>query len=133
MYVDAEKDGKARWATKDDPRITRVGRLLRKTRLDELPQILNILKGDMSIVGPRPERPEFVEELKQAIPFYHTRLLFKPGLTGWAQIQYNYTSTVEDTATKLQYDLYYIHRWTLWLDIYIMFRTIGVVLKMRGT
>lgn len=133
MYVDAEKDGRARWATKDDPRITRVGRLLRKTRLDELPQILNILHGEMSIVGPRPERPEFVEELKQAIPYYHTRLLVKPGLTGWAQVQFNYTSSVEDTVTKLQYDLYYIHRWTLWLDIYIMFRTIGVVLGLKGT
>jgi exopolysaccharide biosynthesis polyprenyl glycosylphosphotransferase len=133
MYIDAEKDGKARWATKDDPRITRVGRMLRKARLDELPQVLNILHGEMSIVGPRPERPEFVQELKQVIPYYHTRLLVKPGLTGWAQIQFNYTSTVEDTVTKLQYDLYYIHRWTLWLDIYIMFRTIGVVLWLKGT
>jgi exopolysaccharide biosynthesis polyprenyl glycosylphosphotransferase len=133
MYVDAERDGKARWATKDDPRITRVGRLLRKTRLDELPQVLNILQGEMSIVGPRPERPEFVEELKQVIPYYHTRLLVKPGLTGWAQVQFNYTSSVEDTVTKLQYDLYYIHRWTLWLDIYIMFRTISVVIGLKGT
>lgn len=133
MYVDAERDGKARWATKNDPRITRVGRILRKTRLDELPQILNILQGEMSIVGPRPERPEFVEELKASIPYYHTRLLFKPGLTGWAQVQFEYTSTVEDTITKLQYDIYYIHRWSLWLDIYIMFRTIGVVLGLKGT
>jgi exopolysaccharide biosynthesis polyprenyl glycosylphosphotransferase len=133
MYIDAERDGKARWATKDDPRITRVGRLLRKTRLDELPQILNILRGEMSLVGPRPERPEFVEQLKQVIPFYHARLAVKPGLTGWAQVQYDYTSTVEDTVTKLQYDLYYIRRWTLWLDIYIIFKTISVVFKLKGT
>ena len=133
MHIDAERDGKARWATKDDPRITRVGRFLRKTRLDELPQVLNILYGEMSLVGPRPERPEFVEELKQNIPFYHTRLSVKPGLTGWAQIHYNYTSTVEDTVMKLQYDLYYIHQWTLWLDIYIMFKTIDVVFRFKGT
>jgi lipopolysaccharide/colanic/teichoic acid biosynthesis glycosyltransferase len=133
MYVDAERDGKARWATKNDPRITRVGRFLRKTRMDELPQVLNILRGEMSFVGPRPERPEFVEELKKSIPFYHSRLSVKPGLTGWAQVQFEYTSTVEDTLTKLQYDLYYIHRWTLWLDIYILFRTISVVFKLKGT
>jgi exopolysaccharide biosynthesis polyprenyl glycosylphosphotransferase len=133
MYVDAERDGKARWATKNDPRITRVGRFLRKTRMDELPQVLNILRGEMSFVGPRPERPEFVEELKKSIPFYHSRLSVKPGLTGWAQVQFEYTSTVEDTLTKLQYDLYYIHRWSLWLDIYILFRTISVVFKLKGT
>jgi exopolysaccharide biosynthesis polyprenyl glycosylphosphotransferase len=133
MYVDAERDGKARWATKNDPRITRVGRFLRKTRMDELPQVLNILRGEMSFVGPRPERPEFVEDLKKSIPFYHSRLSVKPGLTGWAQVQFEYTSTVEDTLTKLQYDLYYIHRWTLWLDIYILFRTISVVFKLKGT
>ncbi|MCC6454651.1 MAG: sugar transferase [Caldilineaceae bacterium] len=133
MYVDAERDGKARWATKNDPRITRVGRILRKTRMDELPQVLNILRGEMSFVGPRPERPEFVEELKTSIPFYHSRLAVKPGLTGWAQVQFEYTSTVEDTLTKLQYDLYYIHRWSLWLDIYILFRTISVVFKLKGT
>lgn len=132
MYVDAEKDGKAKWATKNDPRITRLGRFVRKSRLDELPQLLNILKGEMSIIGPRPERPEFVQQLEEQIPYYRARLLVKPGLTGWAQIQYDYTSTIEDSFTKLQYDLYYIHRWSLWLDLYILFRTISVVTQLKG-
>jgi exopolysaccharide biosynthesis polyprenyl glycosylphosphotransferase len=133
MYVDAEKDGKARWATENDPRITRVGRFLRKTRLDEIPQSFNILRGEMSLVGPRPERPEFIEQLEQHIPYYRTRLLVKPGLTGWAQIHYNYTSSIEDTFTKLQYDLYYVHRRSAWTDLYILFRTVAVVLQFKGT
>lgn len=132
MVVDAEKDGKPRWATENDPRITRVGRFLRKTRLDELPQIINILKGEMSLVGPRPERPEFVEELKRVVPFYEVRLMVKPGLTGWAQIHYTYGNSVEDALLKLQYDFYYIRYWSLWLDLYTLFKTVYVVFKFKG-
>lgn len=132
MVQDAEKDGKPQWATKRDPRITRVGRILRKTRLDELPQVFNILVGDMSLVGPRPERPEFVAQLQQEIPFYQVRLMVKPGLTGWAQVHYDYGNSVEDALRKLQYDFYYIRYWSLWLDLYIIFRTIGVVLRFKG-
>jgi exopolysaccharide biosynthesis polyprenyl glycosylphosphotransferase len=132
MVTDAEKDGKPRWAAANDPRITRVGRFLRKVRLDELPQMINILKGEMSIVGPRPERPEFVEELQKVVPFYHIRLMVKPGLTGWAQIHYDYGNSVEDALLKLQYDFYYIRYWSLWLDLYTMFKTIYVVLKLKG-
>lgn len=133
MVSDAEKDGKAQWATKNDHRITRVGRFLRKTRLDELPQLINVLRGEMSIIGPRPERPEFVEQLQQEIPFYRTRLMVKPGLTGWAQIQYSYGNSVEDALIKLQYDFYYLRYWSLWLDLYIIFRTFGVVFQFKGT
>jgi lipopolysaccharide/colanic/teichoic acid biosynthesis glycosyltransferase len=133
MVTSAEDDGKPRWASRNDPRITRVGCFLRKMRLDELPQLLNVLRGDMSIIGPRPERPEFIEHLQQEIPFYRTRLMVKPGLTGWAQVQHNYGNTIEDALIKLQYDLYYLRHWSLWLDIYIIFQTIGVVLKFRGT
>lgn len=133
MCSDAEKDGRPRWAAEDDPRITKVGRLLRKTRLDELPQILNVLRGDMSIVGPRPERPEFIAELQQEIPFYRTRLMIKPGLTGWAQIHYRYGNTVHDALIKLQYDIYYLRNWSLWLDLYVIFRTFGVVFRFKGT
>ncbi len=132
MVADAEKDGKARWASKGDPRITRVGQFLRKSRLDELPQLLNVLRGEMSIIGPRPERPEFVEQLEQEIPFYSMRLLVKPGLTGWAQINYDYGNTVEQALIKLQYDFYYVRYWSLWLDAFILFRTIGVVLSLKG-
>lgn len=132
MVTDAEKDGKPRWAVANDPRITRVGWFLRKTRLDELPQILNILKGEMSIVGPRPERPEFIEELQKKIPFYQIRLMVKPGLTGWAQIHYNYGNSVEDALLKLQYDFYYIRYWSLWMDLYIMFKTVYVVFMCKG-
>lgn len=132
MVSDAEKDGKARWAAKDDYRITRVGRILRKSRVDELPQLINVLRGEMSIIGPRPERPEFIEELQQTIPFYRTRLLVKPGLTGWAQIQYSYGNTVEDALIKLQYDFYYLRFWSLWLDLYIIFQTFSVVFKFKG-
>jgi exopolysaccharide biosynthesis polyprenyl glycosylphosphotransferase len=133
MSTDAEKDGRARWATEDDPRITRVGRFLRKTRLDELPQLHNVLRGEMSIVGPRPERPEFIEQLEQDIPFYRTRLMVKPGLTGWAQIHYRYGNSVEDALIKLQYDFYYLRYWSLLLDLYIIFRTFGVALRFKGT
>ncbi|HMR62868.1 MAG TPA: sugar transferase [Anaerolineae bacterium] len=133
MVSDAEKDGKPQWATKNDQRITRVGRFMRKTRLDELPQLINVLRGEMSIIGPRPERPEFVKELQQEIPYYRTRLMVKPGLTGWAQIHYPYGNTVEDALIKLQYDFYYLRYWSLWLDLYIIFRTFAVVLQFKGT
>jgi len=133
MVPNAEEDGQARWATADDERITRVGHILRKTRLDELPQVFNVLRGEMSIVGPRPERPEFVAELQEKIPFYRTRLCVKPGLTGWAQIHYGYGNSVEDALIKLQYDLYYIRHWSLWSDLYVIFKTVGVTLRCQGT
>ena len=128
-----KRGGKAQWATQGDPRITRVGRFLRKTRIDELPQLLNVLYGHMSLIGPRPERPEFIALLEQEIPFYQTRLMVKPGLTGWAQVHYNYGNTFEDALIKLQYDFYYLRYWSMWLDIYIMFRTVSVMFLMKGT
>lgn len=131
MSVDAEKDGKACWATDDDVRVTRVGHFLRQTGLDELPQVLNILRGEMSIVGPRPERPQFIEQLDREIPFYRTRLMVKPGLTGWAQVRYKYGNSVKDALIKLQYDCYYLRHWSIWLDLYIIFKTIKVLFKLR--
>jgi exopolysaccharide biosynthesis polyprenyl glycosylphosphotransferase len=133
MVPDAEEEGRPQWAKEEDERITGVGRILRKTRLDELPQVINVVRGEMSIVGPRPERPEFIEELQERIPFYRTRLTVKPGLTGWAQIYYGYGNSVEDSLMKLQYDLYYVRHWSLWLDLYIILKTVGVVLRLRGT
>lgn len=124
MEVDAEPDG-ARWATRDDPRVTRVGRLLRRSRIDELPQLFNILRGDMALVGPRPERPEFVRQLEQVLPHYRLRHLIKPGLTGWAQIHYGYGGSVADAHRKLCYDLYYLKHRALELDVAILFRTLG--------
>jgi exopolysaccharide biosynthesis polyprenyl glycosylphosphotransferase len=132
MVQNAERNGKAQWAVKGDARITTVGNFIRKTRLDELPQVLNVLRGDMSMVGPRPERYQFIQELQQQIPFYRTRLAAKPGLTGWAQINYGYGSTTQDALIKLQYDLYYLKHWSPWLDIKILLRTFSVVLKMQG-
>lgn len=132
MYEDAEARTGAVWATKNDPRITPVGRWLRKTRLDELPQLFNVVKGDMRIAGPRPERPEFVEKLEEKIPFYRQRLCVKPGLTGWAQVSHKYTDSIEDTATKLEYDLYYIKYLAPSLDLYVIFHTIKTVLLGRG-
>lgn len=132
MVPDAEQHGQARWAQKNDARVTRVGKILRKTRLDELPQLLNVLLGEMSMVGPRPERPQFVNKLQHTIPFYRTRLAAKPGLTGWAQINYGYGSTDEDALIKLQYDLYYIKHMSPWLDLLILLRTVSVVLGMKG-
>ena len=132
MVQDAEGDGRARWAIKGDSRITRVGTFLRKTRLDELPQVLNVLSGEMSLVGPRPERQQFIEQLQQQIPFYRTRLAAKPGLTGWAQVSYGYGATVEDALIKLQYDLFYLKHQSPWFDLTIMLRTISVVLRMKG-
>lgn len=133
MRSDAEKDGRAQWARENDDRVTRAGRILRKTRLDELPQVINVLRGGMSIVGPRPERPEFIADLETRVPFYSTRLVVKPGLTGWGQVHYRYGNSVKDTLIKLQYDLYYIRHRSLWLDLYVIFKTAGVVLGCKGT
>lgn len=132
MRTDAEKDGKPRWATAGDARVTRVGRIIRKLRIDELPQLISVLTGDMSLVGPRPERPFFVDQLTKEIPFYAVRHSVKPGVTGWAQVRYHYGSSVEDSAEKLQYDLYYVKNHTLFLDILVLFETIGVVLTAKG-
>jgi exopolysaccharide biosynthesis polyprenyl glycosylphosphotransferase len=133
MVPDAESEGGARWAEEYDRRVTRVGRFLRRTRLDEVPQLLNVLRGEMSLVGPRPERPEFVAQLQREIPFYRTRLAVRPGLTGWAQIKYPYARSMEDALIKLQYDLYYIKHQSLWLDLAILLKTFGVILRMRGS
>jgi sugar transferase (PEP-CTERM system associated) len=132
MRQDAEATTGAVWATVNDARITRIGGWLRKTRLDELPQLWNILRGDMSLIGPRPERPEFVDNLSRHIPFYGQRHVVKPGLTGWAQVKYSYGSTVEDALEKLQYDLFYIKNLSLGLDLFILFKTVQVVLLQRG-
>lgn len=132
MYQDAELEGIPQWASPDDPRITRVGNWLRRTRLDEWPQAWNVLIGEMSLVGPRPERPEFVDQLQQAIPFYRTRLAAKPGLTGWAQINFGYGSSMADALTKLQFDLYYLKHQSPWFDLFILARTIAVILRLKG-
>jgi sugar transferase (PEP-CTERM system associated) len=132
MRCDAEGDGKPRWARANDNRITRVGRVIRKLRIDELPQLYNVFKGDMSMVGPRPERPYFVDKLARDIPFYAVRHSVKPGVTGWAQVSYHYGASVDDSIQKLQYDLYYVKNHTLFLDIVILFETIGVVLTGKG-
>ena len=132
MRRDAEKDGKPIWAAKHDDRVTRVGKVIRKLRIDELPQLFSVLKGDMSLVGPRPERPFFVDQLTKEIPFYAVRHSVKPGVTGWAQVRYHYGATVEDSAEKLQYDLYYVKNHSLFLDILVLFETVGVVLTGKG-
>ncbi|CAD5375192.1 Exopolysaccharide biosynthesis polyprenyl glycosylphosphotransferase [Rubrivivax sp. A210] len=132
MRTDAEKDGKPRWATTNDDRVTRVGHVIRRLRIDELPQLFNVLKGEMSLVGPRPERPFFVEQLTQEIPFFAARHSVKPGVTGWAQVRYQYGATIEDSQEKLQYDLYYVKNHTLFLDLVVLFETIGVVLTGKG-
>lgn len=131
MKVDAEKNGPT-WASESDPRTTRIGRVIRKLRIDELPQFVNVLRGDMSFIGPRPERPVFVQELERQIPFYPQRHLIKPGLTGWAQIRYPYGASLEDAVEKLQYDLYYIKNQSLLLDAIILFETVRIVLFGRG-
>jgi len=131
MAKDAEKDG-AKWAQIRDKRVTAVGKFLRKTRLDELPQILSVLKGDLSFIGPRPERPEFVDELSQKIPHYSMRHIVKPGLSGWAQINFPYGSSVNDSMQKLQYDLYYVKNRSLILEAIIILKTIMTVLKIEG-
>jgi exopolysaccharide biosynthesis polyprenyl glycosylphosphotransferase len=128
MVRDAEKNG-AQWAVEKDPRVTRIGRILRRTRLDEVPQLWNVLKGDMSLVGPRPERPEFVEELAKEIPYYEQRHLVPPGLTGWAQVRYRYGASKEDAVRKLQYELYYVRHLSIMFDIEILLRTIPLVAR----
>ena len=132
MRTDAEKDGKPRWAVAGDDRVTKVGRVIRKLRIDELPQLISVLKGDMSLVGPRPERPFFVDKLTKEIPFYAVRHSVKPGVTGWAQVRYHYGASVEDSAEKLQYDLYYVKNHSLFLDLVVLMETVGVVLTAKG-
>lgn len=132
MKVGAEKNGEAQWALKNDPRITRVGKFLRKIRLDEIPQLLNVLKGEMSLIGPRPERPEFVARLQEIIPFYNERHLVKPGLTGWAQINFQYGSSAGDALKKLQFDLFYIKNRSIPLDIGILLKTVNIIISGRG-
>lgn len=132
MVSDAEKDGVAVWASKNDSRITRVGAVMRKARLDELPQLFNVLKGDMSFVGPRPERPEFVKQLAEKISYYEERHRVKPGLTGWAQISYSYGDTENDSLEKLQYDLYYVKNYSIFLDLLVLLKTIEVVMLSKG-
>jgi exopolysaccharide biosynthesis polyprenyl glycosylphosphotransferase len=132
MIKDAEKKSGPVWSTKDDPRITRVGRIIRKLRLDEIPQVINVLKGEMSFVGPRPERPYFVEKLSEEIPLYKRRLRVRPGITGWAQVKHKYDETIEDVKTKLRYDLFYIENMSLRMDLKIIFRTVFVVLFGKG-
>jgi sugar transferase (PEP-CTERM system associated) len=131
MYIDAESTG-VRWAEKDDPRITRVGKYLRRFRIDELPQLINVLRGEMGVVGPRPERPEFVARLRTQIPYYDLRTLVPPGITGWAQIRYPYAASLEEAREKLQYDLYYVKHLSVLLDLVILFHTAKVVLFGRG-
>jgi sugar transferase (PEP-CTERM system associated) len=133
MYADAEARTGAVWATRNDPRITPVGRFIRRVRLDELPQLFNVLKGEMAIAGPRPERPEFVKTLSEQIPYYRQRHCVKPGITGWAQINYKYGDTIEDTIAKLEYDLYYIKNMSVSLDAYIFFHTVKTMLLSRGS
>jgi len=133
MKPNAEARTGAVWATPDDRRITPVGRFLRRTRLDELPQFWNVLRGDMSLVGPRPERPEFISDLTRKIPFYGQRHVVKPGLTGWAQVKYSYGASVDDALQKLQYDLFYVKNLSIGLDLFIIFKTIQTVVLQRGT
>ena len=132
MVLNAEKDGVPQWASKNDSRITRVGRVIRNGRLDELPQLYNVINGDMSFVGPRPERPEFVEKLAKAVPYYDERHRVKPGLTGWAQVCYSYGDTVGDSIEKLQYDLYYVKNYSILLDLLILLQTAEVVMLGKG-
>ncbi|MBI3372841.1 MAG: TIGR03013 family PEP-CTERM/XrtA system glycosyltransferase [Betaproteobacteria bacterium] len=132
MRTDAEKDGRPRWAQAGDNRVTRVGRIIRKLRIDELPQLFSVFNGDMSLVGPRPERPFFVDQLTRQIPFYAVRHSIKPGVTGWAQVRYHYGASVEDAAQKLQYDLYYVKNHSLLLDLKILLGTVSVVVLAKG-
>ena len=131
MFVNAEVNG-ARWATKNDPRVTTFGMFMRKTRVDEIPQLWNVLRGDMGFVGPRPERPEFVPMLSNELPFYYLRHLIRPGLTGWAQVRFGYGATMAESREKLEYDLYYVKHMSLGLDLLIMFETIKTILRQRG-
>ena len=131
MRTDAEAGG-ARWASKDDPRITRLGKFIRKVRIDELPQVWTVLRGQMSFVGPRPEVPQFVDDLEDKLPFYAERHMVKPGITGWAQINYPYGASIEDSRRKLEYDLYYAKNYTPFLDLLILLQTLRVVLWPEG-
>ncbi len=132
MRTDAEKDGVARWASINDARTTRVGRFIRKARIDELPQLFSVLRGDMSMVGPRPERPSFVEQLNEQIPYYGLRHTIKPGLTGWAQVHFSYGASLEDARRKHQFDLYYVKNNSLFLDLLVLIETVSVVLFGEG-
>jgi exopolysaccharide biosynthesis polyprenyl glycosylphosphotransferase len=132
MRIDAEKESGPVWAQKNDTRVTPVGRFLRKSRIDEIPQFLNILAGQMSFVGPRPERPHFVAQLQQQVPFYPLRHTVKPGLTGWAQVRHPYGASIEDAQEKLRYDLYYIKNMSVMFDLNIILRTVGVILGAKG-
>ena len=132
MRKDAERDGQAQWASLDDPRVTKIGRFLRRTHLDEFPQFINVLKGEMSLVGPRSERPSLVNDLQEDVPFYRARLLVKPGVTGWAQINYGYPETIEETVDKLEYDLYYIKNRTILLDLRIILGTPATIFCLKG-
>ena len=132
MRQDAEVAGRAVWAERDDPRITRIGRFIRKVRIDELPQTWTVLKGEMSFVGPRPERPQFVDELEQHLPYYAERHMVKPGITGWAQINYPYGASIDDARNKLEYDLYYAKNYSPFLDMLILLQTLRVVLWPAG-
>ena len=133
MSNDAEKDGVAAWAVKNDCRVTRVGRFIRKLRIDEIPQAINVIRGDMSFVGPRPERPEFVHLLEREIPNYHLRHIVRPGITGWAQVKYEYGASVEDARIKMQYDMHYLEHFSLWRDFLILLMTVRVALFGIGS
>jgi lipopolysaccharide/colanic/teichoic acid biosynthesis glycosyltransferase len=132
MRSDAEAESGAVWSKPGDTRVTPLGRFMRRTRIDELPQLWNVLRGDMSMVGPRPERPEFVHDLAKQIPFYGQRHVVKPGITGWAQVRYTYGATVEDAMEKLQYDLFYIKNFAISLDLFIIFETLKTVVLRKG-
>jgi lipopolysaccharide/colanic/teichoic acid biosynthesis glycosyltransferase len=133
MSIHAEHDGVAQWAATNDPRVTWVGLLIRRTHIDELPQIINVLRGDMSFVGPRPERPEFVDTLAQRVPYYSLRHSVKPGIAGWAQLCFPYGASERDAIEKLQYDLYYVKNHNLIFDISILLQTLGMVLLTKGS
>ena len=132
MVTNAEAEGAPRWAAKRDPRVTRVGAFIRSIRIDELPQLLNVLQGEMSLIGPRPERPHFVTQLTQVIPFYNERSYVKPGITGWAQVNFPYGASVEDAREKLSYDLYYVKNRSTFLDLLILVSTVRVILFREG-
>jgi sugar transferase (PEP-CTERM system associated) len=132
MHADAEEDRTPRWAERTDPRVTRIGRILRRSRIDELPQLLNVLKGEMSLVGPRPERPAFVSAFDRQIPFYAVRHSVRPGITGWAQINYEYAASLEDTKRKLEYDLFYVKNHSVFLDLAILLQTLRIILWQQG-
>jgi exopolysaccharide biosynthesis polyprenyl glycosylphosphotransferase len=133
MRTDAENDGVARWATKNDSRVTRVGAFIRKARIDELPQLISVLRGEMSLVGPRPERPSFVGQLKEKIPYYDIRHSVKPGVTGWAQVRFSYGASLEDARRKHQFDLYYVKNNSMFLDLLVLIETVSVVLFREGS